>query len=406
MNDSTKASGRFFNSSPGKLNWTTLADLRAQVEKLWNQGKILASLATNAPLVPRRLLLNCPSASEMASHFELVRSWVQSLRDIPHCRIEHRSFRHRELGTNTVPDDAWIDSFEDAVVMIGKQPEAVRFAAILEATKRRQPEWVAWLARKPLVALEMAEDWYRLLDIAAWCRQHPRSGLYLRQIDLPGVHTKFIESHRGALIELLDLALPIEAIDRTAAGASRFDARYGFREKPARIRFRVLDPVKMQQWPGGDITMTAAAFAQLDPPVSRVFITENEINFLAFPPVNDALIIFGAGYGFELSHYANWLARCQIHYWGDIDTHGFAILDQLRHRFAHASSILMDQETFMSFRHLWGTEPAPARRDLATLTPAEQALYDDLRDNRYGKNLRLEQEKIGFNRVKSAVAEI
>lgn len=137
-----------------------------------------------------------------------------------------------------------------------------------------------------------------------------------------------------------------------------------------------------------------------------MFITENEINFLAFPPVNDALIIFGAGYAFERSHHANWLSRCHIHYWGDIDTHGFAILDQLRHRFAHACSVLMDQETFLSFRSLWGTEPVPTKRDLATLTPAEQALYDDLRDNRYGKNLRLEQEKIGFNRVTSAVANL
>ena len=30
-----------------------------------------------------------------------------------------------------------------------------------------------------------------------------------------------------------------------------------------------------------------------------MFITENEINFLAFPHVTDSLIIFGGGYGFE-----------------------------------------------------------------------------------------------------------
>jgi hypothetical protein len=43
-------------------------------------------------------------------------------------------------------------------------------------------------------------------------------------------------------------------------------------------------------------------------------------------------------------------------------------------------------------------------RNLTTLTPSEQALYDDLRDNRYGKTLRLEQEKIGFTCVKSVIA--
>jgi hypothetical protein len=65
-------------------------------------------------------------------------------------------------------------------------------------------------------------------------------------------------------------------------------------------------------------------------PSQRVFITENETNFLAFPEVADAIVVFGAGYGWEALARASWLHRCQLHYWGDIDTHGFAILDQLR----------------------------------------------------------------------------
>ena len=127
--------------------------------------------------------------------------------------------------------------------------------------------------------------------------------MYLRQVDIPGVHSKFIEAHRGVLAELLDLALPPEAIDPTASGVSQFARRYGFRDKPLRIRFRVLDPEHRTLLPGGlaqDITLDAESFARLDPNVARVFITENEINFLAFPQVKDSLVIFGAGYGFEM----------------------------------------------------------------------------------------------------------
>lgn len=386
------------------MNWTRPADLRAQVARLWNQGRILASLATKEPLFPRRLVLNCPTAAEMAANFDAVRAWIRELQTMLHCRIEARSFRHRELGNNMIPAEAWIDRFDDAVGLLGKRGDAARFAAMLNVTSRRQPDWVPWLGRKPLQALDLAQDWDRLLDIAAWCQQHPRPGLYLRQIDLPGVHTKFIETRRGPLIELLDLALPAATIDHAATGVGRFDARYGFREKPVRIRFRTLDRTKMTEFPGGDITITAAAFARLDPPVARVFITENEINFLAFPPVANALIVFGAGYGFEVLQQAHWLLQCRIDYWGDIDTHGFAILDQLRHRFGHVESFLMDRETFMAYEPLWGVEPAPTKRDLSRLTPPEQALYDELRDNRLGASLRLEQEKIGFDRVASKAA--
>jgi hypothetical protein len=47
-------------------------------------------------------------------------------------------------------------------------------------------------------------------------------------------------------------------------------------------------------------TVTAETFAGLKLPVQRVYITENEINFLAFPPVAASMVIFGAGYGFNL----------------------------------------------------------------------------------------------------------
>ena len=86
-------------------------------------------------------------------------------------------------------------------------------------------------------------------------------------------------------------------------------------------------------------------------------------------------------------------------YWGDIDTHGFAILSQLRARFAHVESVLMDHATLMAHPHAWGEEDAPIRHDLPHLAPDEQAVYDSLRDNAIRPNLRLEQEKIGFHWV-------
>ena len=36
----------------------------------------------------------------------------------------------------------------------------------------------------------------RLLDVVTWLRAHPRPGIYLRQVDLPGIHSKFIERHK------------------------------------------------------------------------------------------------------------------------------------------------------------------------------------------------------------------
>ncbi len=129
----------------------------------------------------------------------------------------------------------------------------------------------------------------------------PRPEIYLRQVDLAGIHSKFIEGQRGVLAELLDLALPADAIDAAASGAAQFTRRYGFRDKPLRVRFRWLDPQAPDWVSGGDgdYTVSQVAFARMEPTARRVFITENDINFLPFPPAADSLVVFGAGYGFE-----------------------------------------------------------------------------------------------------------
>lgn len=148
-----------------------------------------------------------------------------------------------------------------------------------------------------------------------------------------------------------------------------------------------------------DVTLDIDSFARLDIPSRRVFITENETNFLAFPPVADAIVVFGAGagYGWDALARASWLARCTIHYWGDVDTHGFAILDQLRSRFEHVKSFLMDRDTLFAHEASCGEEADPVVRDLPRLTEAERILFDELRDNRIHRGLRLEQERVGFD---------
>jgi hypothetical protein len=244
--------------------------------------------------------------------------------------------------------------------------------------------------------------------MADWLHAHPRPGIYLRQIDIPGVDTKFIENHRGVLAQLLDATAPPDAIDVHATGTAGFCARYGFLDKPLRIRFRILDR-RLALLPGEadqDITLNHDAFATMQLPVRHVFVTENETNFLAFPMTPESLVVFGAGYGFDALAKAHWLHNCRIHYWGDIDTHGFAILDQLRTHLPHARSFLMDRQTLLAHRVYWDVEPHPQTRGLKRLTTDEAALFDDLRHDRLGHRVRLEQERVRFAWLSEAIETI
>lgn len=404
------------------MTWTTPSDLRLQVQKLWDKGDLLRPLVQGDAMPAKRLRLVGPTSSELTERFDAVRAWMADLRQVTRTpgsaapkagyRITLREFRHRVLGHSAVPDEVWLDTLEDAWALIGKAQDARRFNVLLQLTREQYPALLSalspWLEKRPLTALALADEWARLLAVVVWLQSHPRPGLYLRQVDLGGVDSKFFEAHRGVLAELLDLSLPAESIDPSASGLSGFCRRYGFRDKPLRIRFRVLDPAVslLPQAVAQDITLTQADFEALNPPVRDVFITENEVNFLAFPPVAHSLVIFGAGYGFEVLAGAPWLQNCRIHYWGDLDTHGFAILDQLRAHLPHVQSLLMDDATLMAHAAQWGTEPQPVLRDLPRLTAEESAVYNDLRDNRLRPNLRLEQERIGFGRLQQALAAL
>lgn len=386
------------------MSWTSPADIRTKARTMWDRGELLAALIATETPFPLRIPLKRPKGGELSARFDDVRAWVRDLRTLPHCRLEMREIDHRVLGPNTVPQAVWIDSLDDAIRLVGKSRDAARFTALCAQTEGF-PFLFPWLTKRPLRALDLAEDWPRILTFVDWLRRNPRPGIYLRQVDLPGLHTKFIEAHRGVLAELLDLALPAKAIDQNATGVAQFARRYGFLDKPLRVRLRLLDPTLCSWSAGGapDMTVDRDHLARMPLAPRTVFITENEINFLAFPPVPGSLIIFGGGYGFEMLDGLKWLERARIFYWGDIDTHGFAILDELRAHCPLAQSFLMDQDTLLACEAYWGREEKQTVRDLPRLTSEEAALYNELRDNRIRAGLRLEQERIGFDRVRDAL---
>ena len=119
------------------------------------------------------------------------------------------------------------------------------------------------------------------------------------------------------------------------------------------------------------------------------------------------MVVFGLGYGLERLAEVDWLRRVAVHYWGDIDTHGFGILNRLRANLPEARSFLMDRATLQAHRALWGREPADRRYtgDTSRLKRDEYALFEDLLADRDGERVRLEQERIGYGWLEAALRE-
>ena len=376
--------------------WTTPAAVRESAGK--KVAEWLSSYVAGAAFSPVRFLIRGPAASELGDRYDEARRWAADWDRAARgpLRVEYKKVGGRSFGTNDIPAAAWLDTYDRAWEATGSRAQARVLAALAERTRAVQPALLPWLARRPLKALDLADSWDRLLAVTGWVLARDTAGLYLRQVDIPGVDTKFIGRHRGVLTELLDLVLPPERVNRSGDG---FAERYGFLSKPGYVRFRCSAPV------AGFTELSVRADELTGPPpgTRRAFIIENETTYLAFPLPPESIAIYGSGYAAGLLGPLSWLDGLDLVYWGDIDTHGLAILSRVRRRFPHARSILMDEATLLAHPAQWVTEPDPTSAALPYLTPAEQSLYQSLQNGTFGERLRLEQEFISFASVAAAL---
>ncbi|GIG30209.1 Wadjet anti-phage system protein JetD domain-containing protein [Cellulomonas marina] len=220
------------------------------------------------------------------------------------------------------------------------------------------------------------EELARLVAVVDWFVDHPRSGLLVRQVPVPGVHTKWVETHRGIVTGLV------------AARTGSSDL--GLVEPAPLVRVRVLDPTLR---PGGlhDLATDLAGLARLALPVRRVVLVENLACLQPLPDAPGVVAVHGSGYAVDRLRDVPWLADAPVTYWGDLDSHGFSILDRVRAHLPHVDSVLMDLSTLRAHRDLCVPEPIPATGELTRLTPAEAAARDELA---VLGHVRLEQERL------------
>jgi hypothetical protein len=110
------------------------------------------------------------------------------------------------------------------------------------------------------------------------------------------------------------------------------------------------------------------------------------------------IVLMGLGYAAAGLSVIPWLANSRLYYWGDLDTHGFAILDKTRQALPGLKSVLMDYETLSIHRDYWAEEKSPCRlEEPSSLTVQELDVYRGLFANRWGQSVRLEQERIGWD---------
>lgn len=342
---------------------------------------------------PLSLSLGVPTENDVANDAPGVRKWVDAWAAwAGPGKVSWISRQWARLGTQRMPASLELTSPLEAASVSG---HGRRWMVVEQRYHRLIERWPQ-LAGQSVAGRYFSvlsdysdQDFSRLLAMLDWLEQNPSSGLAPRQLPVVGLDTKWLEKRTGLIADLLRGILRSD-------GPGDFYSLCGLRRSTARIRVRILCH-RLRQNVGGlrDVEAPVLELAQLSMSPPNVLIVENLETGLALPDMDGVVAFMGLGNAVGLLAELPWLQRCGVIYWGDIDTHGYAILNRARSLFPHLRSALMDQEAFLSYRDLWGEEDVQCpETSLPLLTEEESAVFNGLKKGLWGPRLRLEQERI------------
>jgi hypothetical protein len=267
-----------------------------------------------------------------------------------------------------------LDAFDDArarierlTAVLDRPVELGRFAAEICALEEREIEG--------------------LIHLAEWRRATEDGTTAVRETAIPGLDTKWVESHL-TLVEQI-----FRGLDGGWREGPTWPERLGFRLDDRRgvwLRFHALDmPAGIPQ----EIAVRPSQMTARPPWVERVLLVENRTTFLSVFPSRGTLVIAGDGNLVSSTvESLAWLADLPVHYWGDCDSFGYLFLSRVRERLPQVRSLLMEAETVVAHLDLAVPEPPSARIEGPN---AGLSLGEDEGRRLLSKNhLRLEQERI------------
>jgi len=339
--------------------------------KFRNQHRSWLGQQGQWPLV---LNLGSPTERDISTDVSLIRAWVDawsSWRDVGFINWETRQWPR--MGRQYIPRSLMLASSQEVARLVGCEKQWTvareRYDGLVAVWPILSANPVL-LRRYDVLAEYGEEDFERLCSLLSWLERNPASHLYVRQVPISGLDTKWIERRTGLVIELI-------CAIRGETSAHDFFMACGLKRPPHRIRFRVLCPDLRNLVRGlGDLEVPLSDVAQLPLAPAGAIIVENLETGLALPDLPGVVAFMKLGNAVGVLDAIPWLHGINGVYWGDIDTHGYVILNQARSAFPALRSVLMDEETLLANQKLWGEEPVQSEQtELSLLQDHERMVW-------------------------------
>jgi hypothetical protein len=370
-------------------------DVRRRLETAWARN--WTTWLGGGGAWPLTVSLDPPTESKARQHWTHFQAWVR-IWNAPEWagRVEFVSRAWRSLGVQEVPSAVRFEGPDAVAATLGPSKQ-LQWAASAARWSERVKAWPDLGDELRAIADQLGTfsdgDYQRFITAFEWLASHPDSGLYVRQLPIAGLDSKWVEAHAGPIARLLARRLqrPQGLLAQVA----------GLAFQSSRRRMRLLDPELRARMGGlSDIQAPLEQLARLVLPVRVAIVVENQQTALACGDIPGAVLLMGGGFAVTELGRIPWLERVPIVYWGDIDTAGLAILNALRSWHPHTVACMMDQETLLCHSDLWSREDVPTLGVLNHLTAEEAELHRLLVSGElWGPGMRLEQERLEWTRA-------
>jgi hypothetical protein len=345
---------------------------------------------------PLQFPLGAPSEAQIAADVTAVRAWIaawESSANLPG-EVVWTERQWARIGRQNIPTSVCFGSAASVARALGHEG---RWTLAMERAQTLLAVWPqldGLLGRQlPVLADYPVPDFTRLVSLLRWAEANPKSDMYLRQLPVEGLDTKWIEQRTGVVRAFVSaLRGGVEAGDLYDLLGLRKDAAHW-------VRMKILCPNLRAQMGGmTDVQLPVVQLSTLSIQPGKVVIVENLETGLALPDMPSTVAIIGMGNAVTALSGVPWLHQADCVYWGDIDTHGYLMLDRARRAIPRLRSVLMDHATLLSAQFLWGTEPTHAKAgEFPFLEPSEREVCEGLLSQTWGLNIRLEQERLPWS---------
>jgi len=372
-------------------------ELSAKLAKQWQHADNREQRLLSADTWPLSLSIGKPDAKTFTANPQRVREHVHHWREVKIGEVVWEPVRFQSASESVRMPLQWVlHSASDwalATQQSDIQKEYERLRRLLLAT---DPQFHRLLIRQRYLLQEKTEtEIIQATHTALALSCGYAKGRPLRALAVAGIDSKFLERHRGLMIQLLDIRFDGQASD---LGLEPFLDALNEND-----HWLLLVPLDTALLPFSQQRVRSSELAATELTASHILVVENEQCLHQLPSLPDTIAILGTGLNLSWMQ-ASWLGKKRIGYWGDMDTWGLHMLATARSFQTHVDALLMNLAVFDTYSEKFAVIEASRcdRQPRQYLSTDEESFYQHLLALDKG---RIEQEFLPTDEVRRTLMD-